>query len=105
MYAEYADQMNEADLLYEPAERTSDIQLPGALDILLLTIWAVICLIGFAVIFLTKNTVAGIFIIGIPTVVGMVIKPTFALCIMMLVLPTGAGIGVEQDFSLTGEWG
>jgi len=100
MYVEYADQMNEADLPYEPAERTSDIQLPGALNILLLTIWAAICLIGFAVVFLAKNPVAGIFIIGIPTFVGMVIKPTFALCIMMLVLPTGAGIGVEQDFSL-----
>jgi hypothetical protein len=100
MYAEYEQQTNTEELLYEPAERTSDIQLPGALNILLLTIWAVICLIGFAVIFLTKNTVAGIFIIGVPTVVGMIIKPTFALCIMMLVLPTGAGIGVQQYFSL-----
>lgn len=100
MYAEYADQMNQADLLYEPAERTSDIQLPPAMNILLLAIWAVICLIGFAVIFLAENAVAGILIIGVPTVVGMIIRPTFALCIMMLVLPTGAGIGVQQDFSL-----
>jgi len=100
MYAEYADQMNQADLLYEPAERTSDIQLPPAMNILLLALWAVICLIGFAVIFLAENAVAGILIIGVPTVVGMIIKPTFALCIMMLVLPTGAGIGVQQDFSL-----
>jgi len=108
MYPEYTaegsqeagSQINQEELLYEPAERTSDIQLPGALNILLLAIWTVICLIGFAVIFLAKNTVAGIFIIAVPTFVGMVIKPTFALCIMMLVLPTGAGIGVRQDFSL-----
>jgi hypothetical protein len=100
MYAEYEHQTNQEHLLYEAAERTSDIQLPGALNILLLTIWAVICLIGFAIIFLTKNTVAGIFIIGVPTVVGMIIKPTFALCVMMLVLPTGAGLGLGEVFSL-----
>jgi hypothetical protein len=100
MYAEYEHQTDQEQLVYEPAEQTSDIQLPGALNFLLLAIWAVICLIGFAVVFLAKNPVAGTFIIGVPTFVGMVIKPTFALCIMMLVLPTGAGIGVQQDFSL-----
>lgn len=97
MNAVYEHEMNEAGLYYE---RTSDIQLPPAMNILLLAIWAVICVIGFAVIFLADNTVAGIVIIAVPTFVGMVIKPTFALCVMMLVLPTGAGIGVKQDFSL-----
>jgi hypothetical protein len=30
----------------------------------------------------------------------MLIKPTFALCTLMLVLPTGAGVGFRQSFSL-----
>ena len=100
MYTGYENAIYEADLRYEQIERTSDIQLPPAINILLLAIWAVICLIGFAVIFLGKNTAAGIVIIAVPTFIGMVIKPTFALCIMMLVLPTGAGIGARGDFSL-----
>jgi hypothetical protein len=62
--------------------------------------WAVICLIGFAVMFLAKAPVAGAVIIAVPTFIGMVIKPTFGLCMMMLVLPTGAGIGFRQVFSL-----
>jgi len=100
MYTGYENVIPEADLWYEPPQRSSDIQLPPAMNILLLAVWAVICLIGFAVIFLGKNTAAGIVIIAVPTFIGMVIKPTFALCIMMLVLPTGAGIGAGQDFSL-----
>jgi len=100
MYTGYENVIPEANIWYEQSERTSDIQLPPAMNILLLAIWAVICLIGFAVIFLGKNTAAGIVIIAVPTFIGMVIKPTFALCIMMLVLPTGAGIGARQEFSL-----
>ncbi|MFQ6034977.1 MAG: O-antigen ligase family protein [Sedimentisphaerales bacterium] len=100
MYTGYETVIPEADIAYVQSERTSDIKLPPAMNILLLALWAVICLIGFAVIFLGKNTAAGIVIIAVPTFIGMVMKPTFALCIMMLVLPTGAGIGVRQDFSL-----
>lgn len=100
MYAGYDNAISEEDLRYEQLERTSDIQLPPAMNILLLVVWAVISLIGLAVIFLGKNTAAGIVIIAVPTFVGMIMKPTFALCIMMLALPTGAGIGAGQDFSL-----
>jgi hypothetical protein len=100
MYAGYEDLVNNADLLCEKTERTSDIQLSPVMSFLLLVIWAVISLIGLAVIFLGKNTTAGIAIAAVPTFIGMVIKPTFALCIMMLILPTGAGIGAEADFSL-----
>jgi len=100
MYAGYDNAISEEDLWYEQPERTSDIQLPPAMNILLLAIWAVICLIGFAVIFLGENTAAGIVIIALPTFIGMVIKPTFALAVLMLVLPTGAGIGARGDFSL-----
>jgi hypothetical protein len=100
MYTEYEDEIKEEDLLYEPSERTSDIQLPSVVNILLLGGWLVICLVGFAIIFFAKNLVLGITVIGIPTFFGMIIKPTFALCVMMLVLPTGAGVGYETLFSL-----
>ena len=39
-------------------------------------------------------------VIAVPTFVGMVLKPTFALCILMLVLPTGAGVAWQESFSL-----
>jgi O-antigen ligase len=100
MYAVYENSISEEDLLYEQPQRSSDIQLPPAINILLLAIWAVISLIGLAVIFLGGNIIAGIAIIALPTFIGMVIKPTFALCIMMLVLPTGSGVGAAVDFSL-----
>lgn len=100
MYTGYANEISEEDLLYEPSERTSDVQLPPVANILLLGGWLVICLVGFAIIFFAKNTTLGIAVIGIPTFWGMVIKPTFALCIAMLVLPTGAGIGYANIFSL-----
>jgi hypothetical protein len=100
MYIEYADQINEDNLYYDQVERTSDIQLPSVVNILLLGGWLVICLVGFAIIFFAKNIVLGITVIGIPTFLGMVMKPTFALCVLMLVLPTGAGVGLEGMFSL-----
>jgi O-antigen ligase len=100
MYVGYENLINDGDWLYEQVERTSDIQLPPVMNVLLLAIWVVICLIGFAVIFIGKNITAGIIIIAVPTFIGMVIKPTFSLCIMMLALPTGSGIGAAVDFSL-----
>ena len=97
---QYEDEIYDDELLYEQSERTSDIQLPPVIDGLLFVIWIVICLIGFAVIFLAKSAVAGAVIIAVPTFIGMVIKPTFGLCILMLILPTGAGVGFRQAFSL-----
>ncbi len=100
MYIEYENEIDGEDLFYEPGERTSDIQLPPAMNFLLLAIWMAIALIGFAVIFLAKNPVAGAITIGVPTFIGMVLRPTFGLCMLMLVLPTGAGVGFRQVFSL-----
>lgn len=100
MYTAYANEISQEDLFYEQPERTSDIQLPPVINALLLSTWAAICLIGFAVMALGKNPVAGTIIIAVPTFIGMVLKPTFALCVMMLVLPTGAGFGYRQVFSL-----
>ena len=100
MYATYIDELDDARLLYAPQERTSDIQLPPAMNTLLLAVWLLICAVGFGVVFLAKNAIAGAAVIAVPTFIGMLIKPTFALCIMMLILPTGAGIGFGQAFSL-----
>ncbi|MHC4542987.1 MAG: O-antigen ligase family protein [Planctomycetota bacterium] len=100
MYAENAELMYEQESYYELPAPTSDIQLPPALNILLLSLWILICLIGFVIIFVSKNLFLGVVVIGVPTFFGMVMKPTFALCLLMLVLPTGAGVGIEQIFSL-----
>lgn len=100
MYTELTEQVHNSEFYYELPERTSDIQLPPGMNVLLLTIWIAISLVGFAVIFLVKRPVAGTVIIAVPTFIGMVIKPTFALSIMMLVLPTGAGVGYKEIFSL-----
>jgi len=100
MYSEYEDEIYEDEMFCEQTERTSDIQLPPVINVLLFAMWIVICSIGFAVIFLAKSAVAGAVIIAVPTFIGMVIKPTFGLCILMLVLPTGAGVGFREIFSL-----
>jgi hypothetical protein len=102
MYAEYANEieLGEDYLYYEQGERFSDIPLPPVMNVLLFAGWIVISLIGFVLIFLAKNPVAGTIIIALPTFIGMVLKPTFGLCILMSVLPTGAGIGFSQTFSL-----
>jgi hypothetical protein len=100
MYATYANEVDEYAPLDEPPDRTSDIQLSPAMNYLLLVAWLVLCAIGLAVVFLARSPVAGAIVVAIPTFVGMVIKPTFALCILMLVLPTGAGVAWQQEFSL-----
>jgi hypothetical protein len=100
MYATYVNEIDQDSLLYELEERTSDIQLSPAMNTLLLAVWLVVCAIGFGVVFLAKNPVAGAAIVALPTLIGMLLKPTFALCVLMLVLPTGAGIGFRHAFSL-----
>jgi hypothetical protein len=96
----YEDQMVQDYGNLERSQRFSDIQLPPIINSLLLTIWILFCLAGFGVIFLAKQPIVGTVIIGLPTFIAMVIKPTFALCMVMLVLPTGAGVGFRQVFSL-----
>jgi len=100
MYATYINELDDDGLLYESQERTSDIQFPPAMNTLLLALWLLICAVGFGIIVLAKNPLVGAVVIALPTFVGMLIKPTFALCILMLILPTGAGIGFRQAFSL-----
>jgi hypothetical protein len=100
MYATYFEDVNYDGLLSEPEERTSDIALPPALNALLVALWLAVCAIGFGIVFWARNPIAGGLVIALPTFLGMLLKPTFALCILMLVLPTGAGVGFGQAFSL-----
>jgi hypothetical protein len=100
MYVAYAHAMDEPGLRDEMQERTSDIPLGPAVGYLLLAAWLIFCAVGLGVVVLARNPVAGAVVVAIPTFVGMVLKPTFALCILMLVLPTGAGVAWQQSFSL-----
>ena len=69
MYAEYVNEidLDEDYLYYEQGERFSDIPLPPVMNIILFAGWIVISMIGFAVIFLAKNPVAGAIIVALPT--------------------------------------
>jgi hypothetical protein len=100
MYPTYLQDVDEEGLLDEPPERTSDIPLAPAMSLMLLAGWLIVCAAGFAIVFLAQNPLAGAAVIAIPTFIGMVLKPTFALCILMMVLPTGAGVGLRSAFSL-----
>ena len=100
MYATYLNELDADGLLFEPQERTSDLQFSSAMNTILLAAWLFVCAVGFGIIFLAKSPLAGAAVIALPTFVGMLIKPTFALCILMLVLPTGSGVGFRQAFSL-----
>jgi hypothetical protein len=100
MYTTYANEVDAYALNDEPPERTSDIPLAPGLSYLLLVAWLLVCAVGLGIVVLAKNPVAGAVVVALPTFVGMVLKPTFALCILMVVLPTGAGVGWEESFSL-----
>lgn len=100
MYSTTLDAIDNDDLLYGESEGTSDIQFPPAMSALLLAVWLIICAIGFGIALFAKNPIVGAAVIAVPTFLGMLIRPTFALCILMLVLPTGAGVGFGQSFSL-----
>lgn len=100
MYATAFDEIDCNGLLFEPEERTSDIPLPPLVNALLLGLWLVVCAIGFGVVFWSRNPIVGWLAIALPTFIGMLIRPTFALCVVMLVLPTGAGVGLREAFHL-----
>jgi len=100
MQTVFTNALIDEDLPCEWQERTSDIPFSPAMNTMLLAAWLVLCAIGFGVILLAGNPIAGAVVIAVPTLLGMVIKPTFALCVLMLVLPTGAGVGFQGAFSL-----
>ncbi|MFH1975762.1 MAG: O-antigen ligase family protein [Pseudomonadota bacterium] len=103
-YADYEslpmDDYYPADSGFNAGIRSCDIPTSSGMNVMLLCAWAVICMIGFAVIFWAKMPIVGVAIIAIPTFMGMVLKPTFALSLALLALPTGAGISFEGVFTL-----
>ncbi len=100
MYTAYFEEVGPNGLLLESEERTSDIALPSAVNTVLLAVWLIVCAVGFGIIVWGRNPIAGAAVIALPTFAGMLLKPTFALCVLMLVLPTGAGVGFRQSVSL-----
>ena len=80
--------------------RTLDLQLPKAIDSAFLGVWLLCLLVALAIMIVKKNMFLGFLIVGIPTFIGMVLKPTFALSMVMLVLPIGAGYGIKGAVSL-----
>jgi len=85
---------------HSSGEATTNIALPLAIDFLLAAGWLVFCLIGFVVMFVANQKIVGAAIIAVPTFIGMILKPSFALSIFMLVLPSGTAIAVEGRFTL-----
>jgi len=79
--------------------RTLDLQLPKIIGGMFLGLWF-LCLLIALVIIGRGDIFLGVLIVGIPTFIGMVLKPTFALAMVVLVLPIGAGFGVEGILSL-----
>ncbi|MFC1783628.1 O-antigen ligase family protein [Planctomycetota bacterium] len=80
--------------------RKTDITLDPFIDKLLLVGWGMICLISLGIIFILKAPIIGIVFACIPTFIGMVLKPSFALCLLMIALPVGTGIAVGNTFTL-----
>lgn len=68
---------------------------------LFIGLWLLPCSVGAFLIFFLNAKVMGGAIIGFATFVAMIIKPVFGLSFFLLILPTGAGIGVEGVFTLS----
>ena len=77
-----------------------DFLIPAGLRKVLLAVWAATVVLGLLVIYFLKQKYFGALIIALPTFIGMVLEPTFALSMMMMSITTGAGIGFAQIFSL-----
>ena len=85
---------------YETLQRTSDVRLSGFTSVVLLAVWGLLCLLGFAIIFWQREPIGGVIVIAAPTLVAMILKPTFALCVLMMVLPTGS-LAYQGSFSFS----
>jgi len=88
-----------SDIELEQDTRTLDLQLPSMMNSMFIGLW-VICLLAALAIISRGYVFLGILIVGIPTFIGMVLKPTFALSMVAFVLPIGAGYGIEGMVSL-----
>jgi len=87
------------DIKLEQDTRTLDLQMPSMINNMFIGLW-VICLLAALAIISRGYVFLGILIVGIPTFIGMVLKPTFALSMVVFVLPIGAGYGIKGMVSL-----
>ncbi|MCF7955133.1 MAG: O-antigen ligase family protein [Phycisphaerae bacterium] len=100
MTLEYENMLYSEEQLQSHNVKSMDMPIQPLMAGVLVVAWALVCLAGLAVILKVKMVFLGICIIAIPTFLGMVMWPTFAMCVMMLVIPTGAGVGISGVFSL-----
>lgn len=82
------------------AIRPTDVLTSPTLNNLLLAAWLVLCGIGVYVAVGMNMPLVGGLIAGLPTFFGMIFKPTFGLCLMAMVMSTGAGVSYEGLFAL-----
>lgn len=85
---------------WSPSERTTDIQFGPGMSQLLLAGWLVACAIGAAFIVFFKVPLLGIGFIAVPSLIGMILKPSFALSLWMLILPSGTAVSLVERFTL-----
>ena len=97
---EQPDIFQEDDFVAWEEVRSSDVPLAPVMNYLLLTVWGAICLLGVGIALIARQPIAGAIVVAVPTFIGMVLKPTFALCILLMILPTGAGVGFGSSLSL-----
>ncbi len=86
-------------LIYQQ-QVADDFLIPPGLRKVLLGVWVLIVILGLSCIYFLKQKYLGALLIAMPTFIGMVLEPTFALSMMMMSITTGAGIGFAQIFSL-----
>ncbi len=77
----------------------SDVQLTPVMGKVLLTAWLLSALAALGFVRSGGNPWLAVGIVGVPTFVGMVVKPSFALGVWMLVMPTGNTDVGESDMS------
>lgn len=78
---------------YEPAQR--DAMPPSLGWMLFIVVWIGSCIGGFALVTTARQPVLGALLAGVPTVIGCLAKPTFALCCICFILPWGGAIAYE----------
>lgn len=67
--------------------------------ILFVVFWIVSCLGGLALATMAGQPFLGILVAGLPTLIGVVVSPTFALCCIALMLPQGGALTYEGFLS------
>ncbi len=67
--------------------------------IMFVAVWLLCCLGGILTATLGGQPILGIALMGVPTAVGVIASPTFALCCIALVLPLSGSINFQGQFT------